>query len=164
MPIIHLETIIKSDIRVCFDLSRSIDLHKMSMSVSREKAIAGTTSGLIGLNESVTWEAIHFGITQQLTSRITAFTYPKHFRDEQIRGPFKSMIHDHTFEQDGEYVMMKDDFNFESPLGLIGKVANLILTPYLTKLLTIRNSVIKKYAESGEWEQIVHSTTNLPRK
>src|ERR1041385_3885662 len=104
MPLIHLETRIKSDLQVCFDLSRSIDLHKISMSRSLENAVAGTTSGLIGLNEFVTWEAVHFGVKQRLTSRITAFDYPNHFRDEQLKGPFKSIVHDHYFGQDGEWV------------------------------------------------------------
>jgi ligand-binding SRPBCC domain-containing protein len=164
MPLIHLETKINSHIQVCFDLSRSIDLHKISMSNSRENAVAGTTTGLIGLNEFVTWEAIHFGIKQQLTSQITAFDYPNHFRDEQQKGPFKSIVHDHYFEQQGELVIMKDDFNFNSPFGLLGKIANIILRPYLTRLLTERNRVIKNCAESGEWKKIIHSIIHPQQK
>ena len=158
MPLIHLETHIKSDVRICFDLSRSIDLHKISMSHSRENAIDGTTSGLIGLNEFVTWEAVHFGIKQRLTSRITAFDYPNHFRDEQLRGPFKSLVHDHRFTQQGEYVMMTDDFFFESPFGLFGKLANIILKPYFTQLLTERNRVIENFAASEDWKQVIPIT------
>ena len=71
MPLIVLETIIHADKRTCFDLSRNIDFHKDSLKHSNEKAIAGKTSGLIGLGESVTWEATHFGIRQHLTSKIT---------------------------------------------------------------------------------------------
>lgn len=163
MPLIHLETRIKSGIQICFDLSRSIDLHKISMSRSNETAVAGTTSGLIGLNEFVTWEAIHFGIKQRLTSLITAFDYPNHFRDEQLKGPFKSIVHDHFFEQRGEWVIMKDDFQFESPFGLLGKMANPILTRYLTQLLTERNRVIKNYAESGEAKVATSPVTHPPQ-
>ena len=36
-------------------------------------AVGGRTSGLIGLGEEVTWRARHFGVTQHLTSKITAF-------------------------------------------------------------------------------------------
>jgi len=163
MPLICLKTSIKSSIQVCFDLSRSIDLHKISMSGSRENAIAGTTAGLIGLNEFVTWEAIHFGIRQRLTSRITAFDYPNHFRDEQLHGPFKSIVHDHFFEQQGDWTIMKDNFHFESPFGIFGKMANLILKSYLTRLLTDRNLVIKNCAESGDWKQIISSVTRPPQ-
>lgn len=157
MPLIRLETKIKSEIQVCFDLSRSIDLHKISMSSSREKAVAGTTSGLINLNEFVTWEAIHFGIKQQLTSRITAFDYPNHFRDEQQKGPFKWIVHDHYFKQHSDFVIMKDDFNFDSPFGVLGKMANIVLKPYLTRLLAKRNQIIKNCAESGEWRNVIPS-------
>jgi hypothetical protein len=41
MPIIELTTEIKSTIEICFDLSRSIDLHKISTAYTNEEAIAG---------------------------------------------------------------------------------------------------------------------------
>lgn len=47
MPTIQLETIIDADIKICFDLSRSIDLHQISTAKTNEKAIAGVTAGLI---------------------------------------------------------------------------------------------------------------------
>lgn len=55
MPLIEIKTLIDSDIKICFDLSRNIDLHKQSLRHSNEKAVAGKTSGLIELGESVTW-------------------------------------------------------------------------------------------------------------
>ena len=76
MPKIELKTKIKADRKVVFDLSRSIDLHKISTKHTNEEAIAGKTSGLIGMDESVTWRAKHFGIYQELTSKITEFDRP----------------------------------------------------------------------------------------
>jgi ligand-binding SRPBCC domain-containing protein len=155
MPKIQLKTLIKSSIEICFDLSRSIDLHKVSMAHSNEEAVAGTTTGLITLGESVTWQATHFGIRQKLSSRITAFDRPYHFRDEQIKGAFKSFVHDHYFELRGEGVLMKDIFEFESPLGVLGYIANkIVLINYLTKLITERNNTIKKFAESERWKEV----------
>ena len=157
MPLIELETEIKSDINICFDLSRSIDLHKISTAKTNEEAIEGRTSGLIGLNEFVTWRATHFGIKQKLTSKITAFEPPFHFRDEQLEGIFKYIIHDHYFEVHGDSVKMRDSFLFQSPLGLIGKLIDtVILTNYLTKILKERNSIIKEFAETTKWELILH--------
>ena len=69
MPKIELTTIIDAPIERCFDLARSIDLHKLSTAGTDEEAIAGVMSGLIGKNEQVTWKAKHFGITQKLTSK-----------------------------------------------------------------------------------------------
>lgn len=82
MPIINLSTYIKSTIEICFDLSTSIDLHKLSTSHTNEQAVGGVTKGLIKMNDFVTWQATHFGIRQKLTSKITAYDRPFHFRDE----------------------------------------------------------------------------------
>jgi hypothetical protein len=60
MTIIHLTSFVAAPIERVFDLSRSIDLHKIACRDSGETAIAGTCSGLIQLNETVTWEARHF--------------------------------------------------------------------------------------------------------
>ena len=158
MPTIHLETIINANIQTCFDLSRSIDLHQISPAKTNEKAIAGVTSGLINLNDTVTWEAIHFGIKQQLTSLISAFNSPTHFRDEQQKGAFKYFIHNHYFKiQDGK-VIMTDTFEFSSPYGIIGKLFDkFILTNYMRSFLIERNQVIKEYAETDKWKLILNS-------
>ncbi len=118
MSKIILETSIDSDIEICFDLSRSIDLHQVSTIRSKEKAIDGRTRGLIGLNEFVTWQATHFGVKQKLTSIITMYNRPFHFRDEQLKGAFKYIIHDHNFSVEISKVLMIDTFNFQSPLTL----------------------------------------------
>lgn len=148
MPKIILETRIKADIQTCFDIARSIDLHQISTAHTNERAIAGVTSGLIGMGESVTWEARHFGIKQQLSSKITAFSAPTHFRDEMLKGAFSFIVHDHYFIEKGEFTLMQDVFRYGSPLGCIGQLFNrLVLNRYLTKLLEGRNNIIKTYAE-----------------
>lgn len=158
MPLIELTTEIKAPIDLCFNLARSIDLHKLSTSGSNEEAIAGVTSGMIGMGEEVTWKATHFGVRQRLTSRITAFEFPYYFRDEMIRGAFKIIKHDHHFEvcSENEITMMRDRFEYESPMGLFGRIFNqLVLHQYLRKLIVQRNSVIKDYAESTKWKLII---------
>lgn len=147
MPNIEIITEINAPIDVCFDLARSIDLHRISTAKTNEQAINGKTSGLIELNEFVTWEAVHLGIKQKLTSRITAYKRPYYFVDEQVRGAFKSFYHKHTFEEIGERIIMKDYFEFHSPFGVFGKLFNkLFLTKYMERLLIERNSIIKEYA------------------
>jgi hypothetical protein len=47
MPLIEIETIIKTDVKSCFDLARNIDIHQESLKYSGEIAISGKTSGLI---------------------------------------------------------------------------------------------------------------------
>lgn len=162
MPKIVLTTKIDATIDICFDLSRSIDLHKISTAKTQEQAIAGTTKGLISLGETVTWQAIHFGIKQKLTSKITAFERPHYFVDEQISGPFKSIHHQHKFEVVDDSVLMTDVFEFQSPLGILGRVFNaLVLTNYLEKFLVERNQIIKDYAESDKWKQVLVNESSI---
>ena len=149
MPLIEIKTIIHSDIQTCFDLSRNIDFHKDSMAHSNEKAIAEKTSGLIGLNEWVTWEAFHFGLKQKLTSKITAFDSPHYFVDEMVSGAFKSFKHEHIFVFEGGKTIMTDKFWFKSPFGVLGRLANnLFLKNYMMTLLKTRNQYLKDKAEN----------------
>jgi ligand-binding SRPBCC domain-containing protein len=157
MPKIELTTEIDSTLEICFDLSRSIDLHKISTAQTNEEAIAGRTKGLIELNETVTWQATHFGIKQKLTSKITAFERPNYFIDEQTKGIFKSIIHVHKFKQVASQVLMTDIFEFSSPLGILGRIFNnLVLINYLKKLLINRNKIIKEFAETEKWKQVLN--------
>lgn len=150
MPEIELLTTINAPIEKCFDLSRSIDLHKESTKQTGEEAIAGRTSGLIELGETVTWRAKHFGIWQNLTSKITEFDRTNLFVDEMVEGAFKSIHHEHHFTRIDDHTLMKDVFVFESPLGILGRFFNwLVLTNYMTRLLEKRNRVIKEVAEKA---------------
>jgi len=145
---INLVTEIKAPIERCFDLSRSIDLHKISTKHTGEEAIAGVTTGLINLNETVTWRAKHFGIWQRMTSRITEIERPFYFVDEMVKGPFRTIRHLHSFKSEGELTIMEDEFYYTCPFGMFGKIFDaLILKRYLYRLLRDRNLVIKEYAE-----------------
>lgn len=136
MPVIRLETFIKANRSTVFDLARSIDLHQISTAHTNERAVAGKTSGLIDLNESVTWEAKHFGIVQRLTSKITAMEHPDYFVDEMVSGAFKSFKHEHLFEQKAEGTLMVDVFNYVSAMRILGQVADLLfLKKYMINLL-----------------------------
>lgn len=151
MPRIELITEISAPIEQVFDLARSIDVHAASQSRHGEKAVAGRMSGLIESGEEVTWEAVHFGVRQRLTSRIDTMNRPRHFRDSMVRGAFRRFLHDHYFESlPGGTTAMKDVFVYESPLGPLGRLADrLFLTAYMRRLLTERNAIIKRMAESG---------------
>lgn len=151
MPKIEILTEINASIEKCFDLSRSIDLHLESTKQTGEEAIAGRTSGLIEMGETVTWRAKHFGIRQTLSSKITYFDRPNLFVDEQVNGAFKSFRHEHRFEKVGEQTLMTDVFDYQSPFGLFGKLADILfLKKYMIRLLTERNRVLKEVAESDQ--------------
>ena len=157
MPRIELRTEIIAEKELVFDLSRSIDLHKVSTEKTNEIAIAGKTSGLIGMNESVTWRAKHFGIYQNLTSKITEFQRPDFFTDEMQKGAFKEFKHEHRFTELNYATLMTDIFDYNSPLGFLGRLADkLFLKKYMTELLLERNRVVKEFAESDKWKQVLN--------
>ncbi|HEV3414303.1 MAG TPA: SRPBCC family protein [Puia sp.] len=156
MPTIHLTTFVAAPAQRVFDLARSIDLHRKSMAHTGEEAIAGTTSGLIGLNETVTWKAKHLRRIRILKSRITSMDPPLSFTDEMVDGDFKSFRHEHYFKRIDNGTLLIDIFTYEAPYGRLGRFADrLFLTNYLKTLLETRNKTIKEYAESDKWKFIL---------
>ena len=158
MVILREITLIHAPLERCFDLSRSIDLHKVSTARTGEEAIAGVTSGLIGLGEEVSWRARHFGVWQQMTSRITAFDRPAYFQDTMVRGAFRSFQHDHYFEERDEgQTEMRDVLRFAAPLSILGRLAEIPLKPYLRRFLQERNALLKQAAEGEEWRRFLNA-------
>jgi hypothetical protein len=155
-------TIIEAPIERCFDLSRSVEVHLLANVHSREQALAvgGVTSGLVGLSEEVTWRAKHFGVWQTLTSKMTAMESPRYFQVTMVRGIFRWMQADHRFTSlDSGWTEMKDLFSIAAPLSLLGPLAEaLFLRRYMLALLRERNAVIKRVAESSQWEQYLPKT------
>jgi ligand-binding SRPBCC domain-containing protein len=156
MPVIELTTSIAAPVERVFDLSRSIELHEASTARTGERAVAGVTSGLIGLGQEVTWRARHFGLWQKLTARIIEFERPAHFADAMVRGAFRRLEHYHYFEPTASGTTMRDVFDFASPLGWLGRLVDaLVLTRYLRTFLIERNRLIKRVAESDDWKRFL---------
>ncbi|WP_281336569.1 SRPBCC family protein [Flavobacterium eburneipallidum] len=149
MTTIHLTTTIQAPIQTVFDVSRNIDIHQQSASKSNEIAIAGVTSGLINLNETVTWKGKHFGFYLTHKSRITAMTFYYYFVDEMEEGKFKTFKHEHFFEEKNGITIMTDQLHYETPFGIFGKLFDyLFLKKHLTQFLLERNKVLKKVCET----------------
>lgn len=154
MPLIYLETIIHAEPMIVFNLSRSVDLHKASMTHHKEEIISGVKSGLMNKGDIVTWTANHLGRRRTLTVKLTESNAPHSFIDEMVNGDFTKMRHEHRFIPAQEGTLMIDEFYFESPFGWIGQLANfLFLKTYMTQLLQQRNRIIKQTAESNQAKQ-----------
>ena len=124
------------------------------MAKSGERAVAGVTSGLIGLDETVTWAARHFGLPIRMTSRITQFSFPDSFTDEQQHGPFRAFRHVHEFGPvpsgpgpagpDGGGTLMIDHIEFTAPFGVLGRlVEKAFLGRYMQRLIEERNGYLQ---------------------
>ncbi len=148
MPVIKLEILINAPPEIVFDLARDVNIHTDSLTQTGERAVAGVTSGLIGSGETVTWEAVHFGFKQRLTAKITEYERPDYFVDELVRGAFKSFRHLHRFMAVEGGTKMVDEFDYQSPLGGLGWLADkLFLKKYMRNLLYTRGLFLKQVAE-----------------
>ena len=75
------------------------------------------------------------------TCRISEFHPPSSFVDEQVRGPFRSFRHEHEFADDAVGgTLMIDRVRFTAPFGPLGRAAELVLGPYLRRLIEHRNA------------------------
>lgn len=71
---VRTEITIHASIERCFDYARDIDVHTQTVwKHTRERAIAGVTTGRIGAGDTVTFQATHFGIRQTLSSSPNRF-------------------------------------------------------------------------------------------
>lgn len=158
MPFIHLTTFIAAPQQRVFDLSRSIDLHKASMKNYNESIIDGKMTGLLNLDESVTWTARHLWKQRVLRIKMTRLKSPEYFVDEQEEGDFIMMKHEHYFKAVENGTIMIDQFHFETPMGSFGRLINkFYLEDYMKKLLFDRNRTIKQIAEGNLWTQYLNS-------
>ncbi len=149
MTSIHLITEIKASATICFDLSRSVNIHLLSTAKTNETVIGGRASGLFEKGDTVTWRARHFGIYQTLQMHITHIEFPFFFEDRMLKGIFKSICHRHYFTEKDGCTTMRDEFDYEAPFGWAGSLFDyFLLKKHLTNLLEERNKVIKLHAEA----------------
>ncbi|MGG3450553.1 SRPBCC family protein [Domibacillus aminovorans] len=133
MPIIEHQQFIKAPIEVCFDLARNVDIHTQTTSKTKEKVVGGVTEGLLEKGDTVTWEAVHFGIKQRLTARVTEMEKPDKFIDIMVKGAFHSFVHTHEFIEEADGTIMID---------------KLILEKYMRTFIVSRAKELKKIAEN----------------
>lgn len=151
MPVIIKDTYIEASIDLCFDLARNVEVHTKTTFKTKERAVGGITKGLLNKGDSVTWEAIHFGVKQRLTAKITEMEKPHTFSDVMVKGAFHSFTHTHEFIESGDGTIMKDTFEYQAPFGLIGNVADkLFLEKYMRRFIVSRANELKKIAEMNE--------------
>ena len=99
MPaLIEIVSLIGAPPDLVFDLELDVDVHAASLSGSRETATTSTGLRRLGLGDEVTFRARHLGLRWRMTSRITVYERPYRFVDEQTRGLFSALRHEHHFQ------------------------------------------------------------------
>lgn len=135
---------------VVFGLELDMDVHAASLATSGETATTSTGRRRVALGDEVTFRARHFGCVWRMTSRITTYEPPRRFTDEQVRGPFRALRHEHVFDDlGGCRTRMTDRMTVSAPLGPLGFLTTrVLLAPYLRRLLKQRAAHIKRLAEA----------------
>ncbi|GIQ69657.1 hypothetical protein XYCOK13_24810 [Xylanibacillus composti] len=149
MITVEADIVIDAPIELCFDLARDMAIHKRTAwKHTKEEIVDGVKTGLIGLGESVTFEATHLGVRQRLTSKVVTLDRPYLFIDEMQEGAFRFLRHTHIFEEVQGKTRMSDIVEFAAPYGPIGWVVErLVLRTYLASFLKHRNQQLKQIAE-----------------
>lgn len=155
MPTIVLDILIDAPIGLCFDLARDVGTHVRTSASTGERAVGGKTAGLLDLGDEVTWEAVHLGVRQRLTSRIVELDTPHRFVDEMVRGAFASMRHVHEFTHDRGSVRVRETFTWRSPLGILGVLADkLVVEGHMRAFLEAKLSGLKAIAERAARDRV----------
>ena len=148
MPTLIIETEINASPAVCFGFIRDVSLRLQTPGKTDKTAFAGKSHGEIELGETVTFEETRFGLTQRLIVKVTELEKPFCFTDEMIEGNFKAFKHIHEFIPQNNQTLLRDTLVWTSPLGILGKLADLLLLKdHLRKVVLRRNAELKKAAE-----------------
>lgn len=124
-------------------------LHAESAEGTGERIVESPESGMLELGDEVEFEGRHFGIALRLRSKIIEYDRPARFVDEMQRGPFARLRHTHEFFEEPGGTLMVDTFDFASPLGPLGAIADrLFVTRHFRRFAIERNLFLKRKLES----------------
>jgi len=109
-------------------------LQAADISTIGSRAIVRTTIfGLI----PVEWIAEH-----------TVYDPPARFVDVQIKGPFRSWRHTHLVQPHADGAVLRDEIDYEPPLGFLGRLAaGVLIEPRLRRLFEYRHQVTRRWCE-----------------
>ena len=78
----------------------------------------------------------------------TVYDPPHVFEDVQMKGPFRSWRHRHIVEAHAEGAILRDEIDYEPPLGFLGRaLAPLLVERRLQKLFDYRHEVTRRWCE-----------------
>jgi len=80
----------------------------------------------------------------------TLYDPPRMFEDVQVRGPFRKWRHRHIVEPHASGALLRDEVEYEPPLGLLGRAAApLLIERRLRRLFAYRHEVTRRWCEAG---------------
>ena len=90
-------------------------------------------------------------ITARWVAQHTVYDPPHMFEDVQLKGPFRSWRHRHVVEPHADGAILRDEIDYEPPLGFLGRaVAPRLVQKRLQKLFDFRHEVTRRWCEGQE--------------
>ncbi len=81
-------------------------------------------------------------------SQHTVYDPPKLFEDIQLKGPFRSWRHRHIVKPHANGAVLRDEIDYEPPLGFLGRLfAPLLVQQRLRRLFDFRHEVTRQACE-----------------
>lgn len=92
-----------------------------------------------------------FGIRVNWKTEICDVQKPLYFTDRQLKGPYKTWVHTHTFIKKAGGVIMKDEIKYQLPFGFIGTITHsLLVKKRIEKIFEFRRAVLHKIFVTNE--------------
>jgi ligand-binding SRPBCC domain-containing protein len=85
-----------------------------------------------------------FGVPFGWRTRISLWEPPVRFVDEQLRGPYRSWVHTHTFEAAGESTLMTDRVAYSLPAHPVTHIVLPLVRHQLDRIFRYRARVIRE--------------------
>ena len=81
-------------------------------------------------------------------ARHTAYDPPRMFEDVQVEGPFRRWRHRHVVRAHDVGAVLRDEIEYEPPLGILGRLAApVLITPRLRRLFDYRHARTRAWCE-----------------
>jgi ligand-binding SRPBCC domain-containing protein len=81
-------------------------------------------------------------------ARHTLYDPPHLFEDIQVKGPFRSWRHRHLIEAHAEGAILRDELDYQPPLGFLGRrLAPLLVQQRLQKTFDYRHEITRRWCE-----------------
>lgn len=82
------------------------------------------------------------GLPLRWRTRINVWDPPHRFVDEQVRGPYRCWIHEHTFEPAGGGTLIRDKVSYSVPFGFL--LHRLFVRPDIEKIFRFRAETLRR--------------------
>ena len=83
------------------------------------------------------------GVPLKWRSRITSWSPPHRFVDEQIEGPYRLWVHIHRFREQNGSTTIKDEVRYQLPFWPVGEVAYPLVSAQLRRIFRFRKQAIR---------------------